>query len=84
MKMMNAVDYQRIEDEGLHLLVHGQPQTLPVDTVIICAGQEPLRTLYDELRAAGIKSALVGGAFEAMELDAKRAIDQASRLAAAA
>jgi 2,4-dienoyl-CoA reductase (NADPH2) len=63
--------------------VHGQPQLLEVDTVIVCAGQEPLRTLYDELLGLGVKATLVGGAFEAAELDAKRAIDQASRLAAA-
>jgi 2,4-dienoyl-CoA reductase (NADPH2) len=55
-----------------------------VDTVIVCAGQTPLRALHDELRAAGVKSSLVGGAFEAAELDAKRAIDQASRMAAEA
>jgi len=83
-KMMNAVDYQKIDDDGLHLLIQGQPQTLEVDTIIICAGQEPLRVLYDQLQEKGIKSSLVGGAFEAMELDAKRAIDQACRLAAAA
>jgi 2,4-dienoyl-CoA reductase (NADPH2) len=50
--------------------------------VIVCAGQTPLRSLHDELQARGVASQLVGGAFEAAELDAKRAIDQASRLAA--
>lgn len=83
-KMINGVDYQRIDDDGLHLTVGGEPKTLAVDTIVICAGQEPLRELYDELQSAGVKSSLVGGAFEAMELDAKRAIDQASKLAAAA
>ncbi|WP_455280959.1 hypothetical protein [Cupriavidus necator] len=53
-----------------------------MDTIIICAGQSPLRTLYDELQTAGIKASVVGGAYEAAELDAKRAIDQASRMAA--
>ena len=54
-----------------------------MDTVILCAGQLPLRAVYEDLEAMGVKATLVGGAFEASELDAKRAIDQASRLAAA-
>ena len=82
-KMMNGVDYRRIDDDGLHVLLHNEPMTLDVDTVIICAGQESLRDLYDELKAAGQPVHLVGGAFEAMELDAKRAINQASYLASA-
>ncbi|MCF6263819.1 MAG: NADPH-dependent 2,4-dienoyl-CoA reductase [Xanthomonadales bacterium] len=81
-KMVNGVEYLKIDDDGLHVLVHGQPQTLNVDTVIICAGQKSLRTLYDELRGLGLNASLVGGAYEAGELDAKRAIDQASRVAA--
>ena len=83
-QMINGVEYQRIDDAGLHALVMGQPRLFEVDTVIICAGQTPLRSLHDELQALGVKSTLVGGAFEAAELDAKRAINQASRLAAAA
>ena len=83
-QMINGVEYQRIDDAGLHALVMGQPRLFEVDTVIICAGQIPLRSLHDELQALGVKSTLVGGAFEAAELDAKRAINQASRLAAAA
>lgn len=82
-KMINGCDYHRIDDSGLHLTINGQPKTLDVDTVIICAGQEPNRQLYEELKASGITATLVGGAFEAMELDAKRAINQASYLAAA-
>ncbi|MBO6826783.1 MAG: FAD-dependent oxidoreductase, partial [Sneathiella sp.] len=82
-KMINGCDYHRIDDSGLHLTINGQPKTLDVDTVIICAGQEPNRQLYEELKASGISATLVGGAFEAMELDAKRAINQASYLAAA-
>ncbi|MEZ5660530.1 MAG: NADPH-dependent 2,4-dienoyl-CoA reductase [Burkholderiaceae bacterium] len=81
-QMINGVEYLQIDDAGLHTLVHGEPRLFEVDTVIICAGQLPLRTLYDELLAAGVNASLVGGAFEAAELDAKRAIDQASRLAA--
>lgn len=80
--MLNGVEYLRIDDQGLHTLVHGEPKLFAVDTIIICAGQEPLRCLYDDLRAAGLPADLVGGAFEATELDAKRAIDQASRMAA--
>lgn len=81
-QMINGVEYQRIDDAGLHALVMGQPRLFEVDTVIVCAGQLPLRTLHDELTELGLKSTLVGGAFEAAELDAKRAINQASRLAA--
>ena len=82
-QMINGVDYQKIDDQGLHLLVNNQPQQLNVDTVIVCAGQLPLRELYDQLQQAGITASLVGGAYEAAELDAKSAIYQASHLAAA-
>lgn len=81
--MMNGVDYQRIDDEGLHVVINEKRQTLPVDTIILCAGQEPLRDLYDALIAAGQTAHLIGGADVAAELDAKRAINQASWLAAA-
>ncbi|HVK99613.1 MAG TPA: FAD-dependent oxidoreductase, partial [Dongiaceae bacterium] len=81
-RMVNGVEYQRIDDEGLHVLIGNQPQTLAVDTVILCAGQEPLRELYDALQAANVKTHLIGGADVAAELDAKRAINQASWLAA--
>ncbi|OYU14062.1 MAG: NADPH-dependent 2,4-dienoyl-CoA reductase [Alphaproteobacteria bacterium PA4] len=83
-QMVGGVDYLKIDDQGLHTLVGGEPRLFDVDTVIICAGQEPLRDLYDALVAAGVAADLVGGAHEAMELDAKRAIMQASELAAAA
>ncbi|MEH6570764.1 MAG: NADPH-dependent 2,4-dienoyl-CoA reductase [Halioglobus sp.] len=82
-KMINGVDYQRIDDEGLHLLVNNQPELLDVDTIILCAGQLPLRTLYDELEGSGMSVTLVGGAYEAAELDAKAAINQSCYLAAA-
>jgi len=81
--LVAGVEYLQIDDAGLHTRVNGEPRLFEVDTVILCAGQTPLRTLYDELQAAGVPAQLVGGAFEAAELDAKRAIDQASRLAAA-
>ncbi|HDY83349.1 MAG TPA: NADPH-dependent 2,4-dienoyl-CoA reductase [Halieaceae bacterium] len=82
-KMINAVKYLKIDDAGLHIAVEDKPQVLDVDTVIVCTGQLPLRTLYDELQGSGLKVSLVGGAFEAGELDAKRAINQASYMAAA-
>ena len=81
--MVNSVDYVRIDDAGLHVLVAGQPRTLDVDTVIICAGQEPNQGLHEALQQAGLSSELVGGAYEARELDAKAAINQATWLAAA-
>ena len=82
-KMINGVDYRRVDDEGLHLLVNNQAELLDVDTIILCAGQLPLRTLYDELEGSGLSVKLVGGAYEAAELDAKAAINQSCYLAAA-
>jgi 2,4-dienoyl-CoA reductase (NADPH2) len=83
-KMMGGVEYLAIDDAGLHANVGGEPVLFDVDTVIICAGQLPLRDLYDALADAGIAATLVGGAYEAGELDAKRAINQATELAVAA
>lgn len=84
-KMIGGVNYERIADEGL-LVSYGEqrenPTWIPCDTVVLCAGQLPLRTLADELQALGKPAHLIGGALEAGELDAKRAIDQAARLAA--
>ncbi|WP_312955880.1 NADPH-dependent 2,4-dienoyl-CoA reductase [Stutzerimonas nitrititolerans] len=82
-QMISAVEYLKVDDEGLHLrIAEGEPQVLPVDTVIVCAGQDPLRELQAELEQAGLSVHLVGGADVAVELDAKRAINQGSRLAA--
>ncbi|MGX4733750.1 oxidoreductase [Kitasatospora griseola] len=81
--MVPGVEYRRIDDAGLHVVVDGNEQTLPVDTVVLCAGQEPRRELVDALRARGVEPHLIGGADLAAELDAKRAIDQGTRLAAA-
>jgi 2,4-dienoyl-CoA reductase (NADPH2) len=81
-QMVSGVSYERIDDEGLHIVVDGKPQCLPVDHVIVCAGQEPRRELEADLRAAGVPLSLIGGADVANELDAKRAIDQGTRLAA--
>ncbi|MEV0090116.1 NADPH-dependent 2,4-dienoyl-CoA reductase [Streptomyces sp. NPDC050738] len=74
--------YDRIDDEGLHITVGGEATVVPVDTVVLCAGQDPRRALYEELTAAGATVHLIGGADVAAELDAKRAIDQGTRLAA--
>ncbi|NLO55420.1 MAG: NADPH-dependent 2,4-dienoyl-CoA reductase [Gammaproteobacteria bacterium] len=83
-EMLAAVEYLRVDDAGLHISVAGgEPQILAVDTVILCAGQTPLRELQAELESAGVTVHLVGGADVAAELDAKRAIDQGSRVAAA-
>ena len=81
-QMVGGVHYVKIDDAGLHTRIGGEDRLFDVDTVILCAGQTPLRSLYDELIDKGVKAELAGGAFEALELDAKRAIDQASRLAA--
>ncbi|WP_323666905.1 NADPH-dependent 2,4-dienoyl-CoA reductase [Pectobacterium punjabense] len=79
--MLGGVEYHRIDDEGLHITHDQQMRCLPVDNIIICAGQEPNRKLYDPLQAAGCHVHLIGGADVAQELDARRAIDQATRLA---
>ena len=81
-KFLTGVTYQRIDDRGLHILQDGEEQVLEVDHVVICAGQEPLRELIEPLQSAGMTVHLIGGADEARELDAKRAIDQAARLVA--
>jgi 2,4-dienoyl-CoA reductase (NADPH2) len=78
-----GVEYLGVDDSGLRVRVDGREQLLPVDHVVVCAGQEPLRQLVEPLQAAGRTPHLIGGADVAAELDAKRAIDQGSRLAAA-
>ncbi|MFC9003760.1 oxidoreductase [Streptomyces microflavus] len=82
-EMIAGASYDLIDDEGLHLTVDGERRVLPVDTVVLCAGQEARRELYEELRAAGGPVHLIGGADVAAELDAKRAIRQGTELAAA-
>jgi 2,4-dienoyl-CoA reductase (NADPH2) len=81
--MLSGVEYVKIDDAGLHIRVGGESQLLPVDTVVICAGQEPRREIVDGLRSMGIAHTLVGGADVAAELDAKRAIEQGTRVALA-
>ena len=72
--------YEHIDDAGLHLRVNGVPQTLNVDTIVICAGQDSENALVAELRALGLAPDVIGGAELAAELDALRAIDQGTRL----
>jgi len=81
-KMLGGVEYLGVDDAGLRIRVDGSEQLLDVGTVVVCAGQEPRRELADALRAAGRSVRVIGGADVAAELDAKRAIDQGSRLAA--
>ncbi|WP_150909619.1 NADPH-dependent 2,4-dienoyl-CoA reductase [Marinobacter halotolerans] len=87
-QMVPGVTYRKIDDEGLHVTItpkgaeQGEDRVLPVDTIIVCAGQDPLRELQLDLESAGLSVHLIGGADVAAELDAKRAIDQGSRLAA--
>jgi 2,4-dienoyl-CoA reductase (NADPH2) len=84
--ILTGVHMQRIDDEGLHYSTHdGSEATLPFDTVILCAGQEPVRELQGQLQSAapGLPVHVIGGADNAAELDARRAIEQASRLALA-
>ncbi len=81
-KMLGNVEYQKIDDAGLHVLIDNKPQLLEVDNVVICAGQEPNRNLFEQLKSAGVNAHVIGGADVAGELDAKRAIDQGTRLGA--
>lgn len=81
-RMLGSVRYEKIDDEGLHITIHDEPKVLPVDHVIVCAGQESVQNLLEPLEQAGISVHIIGGADEAKELDAKRAIDQGARLAA--
>lgn len=89
-EMLSGVNYERIGEQGSDLglfITFGEKRTdgtvLAVDNIVLCAGQEPLRELLEPLRAAGVKTHLIGGAHEAGELDAKRAINQGTRVAAA-
>ncbi|MGY0497167.1 FAD-dependent oxidoreductase [Nocardia sp. FBN12] len=84
-EQVGGVNYDRIDDAGLHISFgekHENPRVIEVDNVIVCAGQESVRELEEPLRAAGVDLHLIGGADLAAELDAKRAINQGTRLAA--
>ena len=81
-QFINEVQYTKIDDKGLHYTQNEEQKVLEVDNIIICAGQLPYKELLEPLEAKGIKTHVIGGADVAAELDAKRAIDQGSRLAA--
>lgn len=81
--MIGGAEYLAVDDAGLHVKIDGRAQCLEVDTVILCVGQVPRRDLYDDLCARGRTPHLIGGADVARDLDAKRAIRQATLLAAA-
>jgi len=81
-QMMSGVNYEKIDDQGLHITVDGKPMLLEVDNVVICAGQESYTAMFEQLQADGKRVHLIGGAREAGELDAKRAIRQGAELAA--
>jgi 2,4-dienoyl-CoA reductase (NADPH2) len=79
--MIPGVDYEAIDDAGLRIRIDGQQRVLDVDTIVVCAGQEPRRELYEPLRRRGVPVTLIGGADVAAELDARRAIAQGTRVA---
>ncbi|MCC5814283.1 MAG: NADPH-dependent 2,4-dienoyl-CoA reductase [Leptospira sp.] len=81
-EQISGVTYKSIDAEGVTIEAKGKERKILADTVVICAGQDPCRELQAEIEAAGVKVHLVGGADLAAELDAKRAIDQGTRLAA--
>ncbi len=84
-EQLTGVHYERIDDDGLHLSfgrARERPRVLDVDNIVVCAGQEPARDLVDDLAGTGVSTHVIGGADVAVELDAQRAIDQGTRLAA--
>lgn len=81
-QMLSGVQYEKIDDSGLHIVIENQKRCLNVDSIILCTGQEEEQGLYSLLHAKGLSVHLIGGAYKALELDAKLAIEQATRLAA--
>ena len=79
-KMLTGVSYDRIDDTGLHITLDGAPMSVEADTIVLCTGQEPVRALYQALTDQGVVATMIGGAKEASELDALRAIDEGVRL----
>ncbi len=79
-EFLAGVEYERVDDAGLHVIVDGRSRLIEADTIVVCAGQEPLRELYAPLSARGVAVHVIGGADVAAELDARRAIDQGTRL----
>jgi 2,4-dienoyl-CoA reductase (NADPH2) len=82
-KIVAGVTYERIDDRGLHILVDGVPRVIEADTIVVCAGQVSNRGLFDELTAKGMEVHVIGGAKEASELDAMRAVEEGVRIAQA-
>jgi 2,4-dienoyl-CoA reductase (NADPH2) len=80
-KILTGITYERIDDDGLHIEMDGEKSILPADTIVICAGQESRTSLHEELSMLGVSNHVIGGAAEAGELDALRAISQGYRLA---
>ena len=80
-QQLTGVTYRRIDDAGLHITVGTEDRVIPADTIVVCAGQDSERALYDVLAERGVKAHLIGGAAKAAELDAMRAIDEGMRLA---
>lgn len=80
-KTISGVEYIKIDENGLHILRDKLPEIIPCDTIVVCAGQISLNEFSDLFNSKNIKTHIIGGAFEAGELDAKKAIDQAVRLA---
>jgi len=80
-EMRAGVSYDRIDDEGLHIVLDGKPETISADTIVLCSGQERVHALHDALHTKGIDATMIGGAKEASELDALRAINEGVRLA---
>lgn len=84
-RMVGGVNYERIDADGLHVTTgedHKDPKVIEADTIVLCTGQEPRRELADQISLAGVNVHVIGGADVAAELDAKRAIDQGTRVAA--
>lgn len=79
-QQMGGVTYLRFDDDGLHILVEGEPRRLPADSVVLCAGQESEISLLAPLQQAGVETHVIGGAKLAAELDAKRAIEDGTRI----
>ncbi|MDF1669773.1 MAG: FAD-dependent oxidoreductase [Roseovarius sp.] len=80
-QMLAGVSYEGIDDAGLHITLDGAPSVVEADTIVLCTGQEPVRALHQALTDQGIAATMIGGAKEASELDALRAIDEGVRLA---
>ncbi len=81
LNILNKVKYERIDDEGLHIIHNNEEKILEVDNIIVCAGQEPVNELYEVLKTKHPNVHIIGGARLAAELDAKRAIEEGYKLA---